>query len=255
MRSPPKAFEEPGGARPKVIALRSSRVLTCVMDPIRPNVDPAADPAGTSVVVHQFEPVCPRCGHPVADHEYCPTCGLHLHVHHFLEPAASGQSATALRVLAGVIAALALVACGLAIWAIASQPSTSGLRQQIASLSAHLQGTRKQLSALDASVTHGPARSNLLVLQTAVSQLKTSVGRLQGSVGHLNASTNALGGSIAGLQRTVGSLKASTTTLLNCVPELQQELNGLTVTKPGGKFQVNNPTIVSGGCTTLLPGH
>jgi hypothetical protein len=117
------------------------------------------------------------------------------------------------RIVAAILAVLALVGCMMAVLILAIQPTASRLQNDIASLTERLGATESQLYALQRLTVH-TARQG--------SQLTERLGRLDR---HLT-----------GLARTVGGLQGSANTareqadgLRACFGALQQELSGLTL--------------------------
>ncbi|MGZ4313708.1 MAG: hypothetical protein ACXVR1_16550 [Solirubrobacteraceae bacterium] len=117
------------------------------------------------------------------------------------------------RVVACVLAVLALVGCVTAILMLAIGPTAARLDGEISSLDARLSAAQSRLAALQATVAHTTARTS----------------RLTRHVGLLSRH-------IAGLSRTVHGLQGASTLgrgqsdgLRACVAELQQELSGLTL--------------------------
>jgi septal ring factor EnvC (AmiA/AmiB activator) len=118
------------------------------------------------------------------------------------------------RILACVLAVLALVGCVVAILLLAVAPTAARLRGDVTALDGRLSSTQSQLAALQAMTAH-----------TA----------MQGS--HLTRRVHRVTQRIAGLSRTVHGLQGSSTLvreqsdgLRACFAELQQELSGLAVT-------------------------
>lgn len=127
---------------------------------------------------------------------------------------------------------LVAVACGIAtIAVILGAVAVAQERSDVSSL-------RKQVAAADARVAALKSTS-VSGLQSSLASTQTTIGTLQAVVGHLHGAMNSL-------------------TL--CVPQLQQEINGLTLnTNTQGGFltgvNLNNPTIVSSNCNSTLYGQ
>jgi septal ring factor EnvC (AmiA/AmiB activator) len=117
------------------------------------------------------------------------------------------------RIVASILAVLALVGCMLAILLLAIEPTASRMQGNIASLSERLDATESQLAALQ-SITVRTARQG---------------SRLTRSVGMLSRHMTGLGRTIHGLQGSSNATREETDGLRACFAALQQELGGLTL--------------------------
>jgi outer membrane murein-binding lipoprotein Lpp len=153
------------------------------------------------------------------------------------------RRADAHRIVAAVLAVLALVGCVMAVLILAIQPAAARLQGQIGSLSSRVQATESQIAALQKGVAHS-AR--------------------QGS--HLTRSLGLLSRHMEGLQRTVHGLQGSsalarvqTNGLHVCFAQLQQELSGLTLKTRSAHGHVTNVGLSEGmgpsaACSAMFGG-
>lgn len=147
------------------------------------------------------------------------------------------------RIVASVLAVLALVGCVAAVLLLAIAPTAARLQGNVASLDARLASTQSQLAALQTMTAHAASQS---------SRLSRGVRRLTHR--------------IAGVSRTVHGLQASSMLLRQqsdgmraCFAELQHELNGLTVTTRWvrGRFRsvgLSQAGRLSPACTSVFSG-
>ena len=200
--------------------------------PVNGGIDSDDEPRTQANVSEQAgPPVCPRCGSDADGNAYCATCGLHLAALPSQEPDGRTMS-RAQQILLPIVAVVALVAVGLGIFAIASDPQTTTLRHDVSALQIQLKTAHAQIVTLKSSSAQAASQGN-------VAQLQASVTQLQGKV---------------------GGLQNQTSKLITCVPQLQQELNGLNVTTANTNgwltsAYLSNQTIISQDCTKTLNGH
>jgi hypothetical protein len=117
------------------------------------------------------------------------------------------------RVVASILAVLALVGCVMAILMLAIEPTASRMQGNIASLSERL----------------GAAESQLATLQKMTVRNARQGSRLTGRVGLLNRHMTGLGRTLHGLQGSSNATREETDGLRACFGALQQELGGLTL--------------------------
>lgn len=134
-------------------------------------------------------------------------------------PVASAPS-RAYQILVPLIAVIALGALGAAIFAKASDPSTGRLSSEVSSLRAQLSNVRGQLAASD----------------NQISSLKD----------------NSQAGEVGSLVSEVHRLKL-------CLPQVQQEINSMSINQNTQNGYVTNaylqnPTIISQDCTKTING-
>jgi len=148
------------------------------------------------------------------------------------------------RIVASILAVLALMGCVMAIIVLAVEPTASRMQSDIASLRTRLDTTVSQLTALQKKMVHAARHGS----------------RLPQSIGVLSRHMNGLQRTIHGLQGSSTAAREATDGLRACVAALQQELGGLTrrtrsvhghVTSAGLSDIVGAPAIcgavVSGG--------
>lgn len=147
------------------------------------------------------------------------------------------------RLALAVLAVVALAGCGVGGLALATQPQTSGLRSRVSSLTAQLRTTRAELAQVQAALAAGTSRQD--VLQTTVTGLSHRVAGVQGSVRRLD--------------RGLTTVRTNTNALTACVPQLQHEIEGLSLqsTVTGGvvtSVLLSNPTAIPASCSRTLYG-
>jgi prefoldin subunit 5 len=199
---------------------------------------------------------CPRCGSPVDEHEYCSSCGLHLIARPYPP---SGWTGNARMLLVPLIALIALVALGTGIYAIASQPQTTTLKRQMASLTTSSNSAQQQISILQSSVSHAATKGNLTQLQRTVASLQHGASLLRGNVGQLQGDVVHLQRGVGQLQGNASQLQSQTSNVLTCLPQLQQQIDGLNVktTNVGGRLTsatLSNPAPVTRACEQTVFG-
>jgi hypothetical protein len=118
------------------------------------------------------------------------------------------------RIVASLLAVLALVGCAAAILLLAIAPTAARLQGKVASLDARLASTQDQLAALQRMTVHTASQG---------SRLTKGVRRLTHRVGGLSRTVHGLQGTSTLVAEQSGGLRA-------CLTELQQELSGLTLT-------------------------
>ena len=214
------------------------------------------DRADGTGVGETFEFGCPRCGERVDGCEYCPACGLHL-----VDRGDVGDSRlTRSRVvLLSVVALIAVAGLGTGIYAIASQPQTSGLRHQVAALTGKLSSANTQLAALRSSVARAPSMGNVTQLQKSVASLRKGAAGLRSNVVGLGRHVGTLESGVAQLRSGVGHVQAQTSKLLNCLPQLEQQIARLNVktTSLGGLLTgaaLSTPTAITSACAQSVFG-
>jgi hypothetical protein len=112
--------------------------------------------------------------------------------------------------------------------AITSQPQTSSLRQEVASLQSQIAGARRELTTLQ-----GGAASSAQVRRLS----KTVAG---------------LGRTVVGLQGSDTPLKVRVNALSVCIPQLQSELAGESVHGTGKRASLVSSATISPGCAGVL---
>ncbi|MFZ1993789.1 MAG: hypothetical protein WAU75_06745 [Solirubrobacteraceae bacterium] len=117
------------------------------------------------------------------------------------------------RIVASILAVLALMGCGMAILMLAIEPAASRMQGDIASLRTRLGATASQLSALQTTTMHAARQES----------------RLTQSIGLLSRHMNGLQRTIHGLQGRSTAAGDVTDGLRACIAALQQELGGLTL--------------------------
>ncbi len=128
------------------------------------------------------------------------------------------------RIVASILAVLALVGCVLAILLLAIEPTASRMQGNIASLSERLDVTESQLAAL----------------QTMTVRTARQGSRLTRSVGLLSRHMTGLGRTIHGLQGSSNATRDEADGLRACFGALQQELSGLTLRTRSVRGRVTN---------------
>jgi hypothetical protein len=118
------------------------------------------------------------------------------------------------RIVACVLAVLALVGCVAAILLLAIAPTAERLQGDVASLGGRLSSTRSQLAALQAMTAHTAWQG---------SRLTKGVRRLTHRIAGLSRTVHGLQDNSMLVQEQSDGLRA-------CFAQLQQELSGLTVT-------------------------
>lgn len=124
-----------------------------------------------------------------------------------------------------IIAVLALGGIGVGVYALTKDPSLSSLRGDVRTLRADLASENREIATLKTSTADAATAGNVSTLQNSVSSV----------------------------QNTMRMYKV-------CIPELQQQINGMTVqTSNNGGYltdaYLQNPTIVSSDCTKFLNGQ
>ncbi len=117
------------------------------------------------------------------------------------------------RIVASILAVLALVGCVMAILVLAIEPTASRMQGKIASLSERLGATESQLAALQKMAVRSARQGS----------------RLTGSIGLLSRHMTGLGRTVRGLQGSTNATRQETDGLRACFGALQQELGGLTL--------------------------
>jgi hypothetical protein len=117
------------------------------------------------------------------------------------------------KIVASILAVLALVGCVTAILVLAIEPTAARLRGDIGSLNTRLATTQSQLAALQKIAVH-----------TA-----TQGSRLTRRIGRLDRHMTGLGRTVHGLQGSSSLSRERTEGLRACFTDLQQELGGLTL--------------------------
>ena len=128
------------------------------------------------------------------------------------------------RIVASLLAVLALVGCVAAILLLAVAPTAARLQGNVASLDARLASTQDQLAALQRMTAHTASQG---------SRLTKGVRRLTRRVGGLSRTVHGLQGTSTLVAEQSGSLRA-------CFTELQQELSGLTLTTRSERGRVRS---------------
>ena len=214
------------------------------------------DRAGGTRLGETFEFGCPRCGERVDGCEYCPACGLHL-----VDRGDVGVARpTRLRmVLLSAVVLIALAGLGTGIYAIASQPQTSGLRDRVAALNAKLSSANTQLAALRSSVAQTASKGNITQLQKSVGSLHRGAAKLGSQVVGLGGRVGKLNSDVAQLRSSVSQVRAQTSKLLNCLPQLEQQITRLNIktTSLGGLLTgatLSTPTAITSTCARTVFG-
>lgn len=117
------------------------------------------------------------------------------------------------RIVASILAVLALVGCVMAVLLLAVAPTASRMQGDIASLTSRLEATEGQLAAVQ-KVTARAARQE---------------SRLSRNIGLLSRHMTGLQRTIHGLQGSSSVTREKTDGLRACFAALQQELGGLTL--------------------------
>jgi len=117
------------------------------------------------------------------------------------------------RVVACMLAVLALVGCVMAILMFAIEPTAARLQGDIGSLHTELATTQNQLAALQKLAVHTARQGS----------------RLTRRVGLLDRHMAGLGRTVHGLQASSSLTREQTAALRACFADLQQELGGLTL--------------------------
>jgi hypothetical protein len=117
------------------------------------------------------------------------------------------------RIVASILAVLALVGCVIAIFMLAIAPTASRMQGDIASLSSRLDTTESQLAALQRMTVHTARQGS----------------HMTRSIGLLSRHMSGLGRTVHGLQGSSGATREAADGLRACFGALQQELGGLTL--------------------------
>ncbi len=128
------------------------------------------------------------------------------------------------RIVASILAVMALVGCVTAILLLAIAPTASRMQGDIRSLSTRL----------------GNADSRLAALQTKVVHTARQGSRLNRRVGLLNRHVTGLGRTIHGLQGATNATREESDALRACFAGLQAELGGLSVSTRSVHGRVTN---------------
>lgn len=123
------------------------------------------------------------------------------------------RGADAHRIIACMLAVLALVGCVTAILVFAIEPTAARLQGDIGSLNTRLANTQSQLSALQKIAVHTARQSS----------------RLTHRIGLLDRHMAGLGRTVHGLQGSTAATREQADGLRACFAALQQELSGLTL--------------------------
>ncbi len=132
------------------------------------------------------------------------------------------------QILLPFIALIAMGAGAAAAIAITSQPQTTSLQQDVASLRSQIVGARQELKTLQ-----GAAASSAEVRRLS----KTVAG---------------LGRTVGGLQGSATPLKVRVDALSVCIPQLQSELAGQSVHGNGKHASLVSSATISPGCAGVL---
>ena len=117
------------------------------------------------------------------------------------------------KIVASILAVLALVGCVTAILVLAIEPTADRLQGDIGSLNTRLSTTQSQLAALQKIAVHTARQGS----------------RLTRRVGLLDRHMTGLGRTVHGLQGSSSLTREQTEGLRACFADLQQELGGLTL--------------------------
>ncbi len=117
------------------------------------------------------------------------------------------------RIVASILAVLALVGCVMAVLLLAIVPTASRMQGDIASLTGRLQNTESRLAAVQKLTVHAARQGS----------------RLSRSIGLLSRHLNGVQRTIRGLQGSSSATREETDGLRACFAALQQELGGLTL--------------------------
>ncbi len=117
------------------------------------------------------------------------------------------------RIVASILAVLALVGCVTAILMLAIEPTAARFERNIGSLNTRLATTESQLAALQKIAFHTAAQGS----------------RLSRRIGLLDRHMTGLGRTVHGLQGSSSLTREQTEGLRVCFADLQQELRGLTL--------------------------
>jgi hypothetical protein len=117
------------------------------------------------------------------------------------------------RIVASILAIMALVGCVMSILLLAIAPTATRMQGDIASLTGRLQDTKSQLAAVQKLTVHAARQGS----------------RLSRSIGLVNRHMTGLQRTIHGLQRSSSATREETDGLRACFTALQQELGGLTL--------------------------
>lgn len=153
------------------------------------------------------------------------------------------RTSAAHTVLGAMLAVLALVGCVVTILLLATQPTAARLQRDVGVLDARLATADRRLAGLEKAAAAGTAGS---------ARVAADVRRLQGQVRELARTVHGLQvGSLAAQQRAAG--------LRVCIPELQQELDGLTLRTRSQSGRVSSvglsdATAPSPACRSLFAG-
>ncbi len=164
------------------------------------------------------------------------------------EPQQSAGMSRAQRVVLLIVGVFAIVGVGLALVALASDPSTVSVQ--------------RQLTALRATVTSQGQEIQLLKTDTANLKIATAGAATAGNMTALQRNLGGLSKTLTGVQGDIGQLHT-------CLPELDQEVNALgvntstqSITLGDGSIDtfltnafINNPTVISNNCTKFLTGQ
>jgi hypothetical protein len=117
------------------------------------------------------------------------------------------------KIVASILAVLALVGCVTAILVLAIEPTAARLQGEIGSLNTRLSTTQSQLAALQKIAVHTASQGS----------------RLTRRVGLLDRHMAGLGRTVNGLQGSSSLAREQTESLRACFADLQHELGGLTL--------------------------
>ena len=117
------------------------------------------------------------------------------------------------RIVASILAVLALVGCVIVILLLAIAPTASRMQGDITSLTGRLEATESQLAAVQKLTVHAARQRS----------------RLSRSIGLLSGHMTGLQRTIHGLQGSSSATRGETDGLRACFAALEQELSGLTL--------------------------
>jgi hypothetical protein len=161
-----------------------------------------------------------------------------------LPVAAPPSSSRGLTVWVGVACLLALV--GIAVGAVgifeamSAKNTDRALRAQLSSLRGRVGGDEARVHQVAAEMTTIPGRATMAAAQANIAALQSQV---------------------TGQGKTISHIQGQNSTYANCIPELQTELNGLSISwslnpvnASSDYFNIANSSQISHDCTKLLYG-
>jgi hypothetical protein len=128
------------------------------------------------------------------------------------------------RIVASILAVMALVGCVTAVLVLAVAPTASRMQNDISTLSSRLNSADNRLAALGTKVVHVARQGS----------------HLSQRVGLLNRRQGGLSRTVHGLQGATGATREEADALRACFAALQAELGGLTVSTRSAHGRVTN---------------